>query len=229
MNPNDPNIVLVELVVKHLGELCQKLVFVGGYATGLLVTDSGRPPVRAITDVDLIAEVASVTSYYTLHGQLKANGFTEDMEVNCRWRIDDLKVDVMPLDEKILGFTNRWYPLAIQKANPYRLPGGSIIRLVAPPVFLATKLEAFYGRGKGDYGVSPDMEDIITVVDGRPELLDEIAATDSDLRGYLMEEIEGLLGDPQFTDTLNWHIAGDAANQARVPEVLRRLRSIAGL
>ncbi|MDQ3563989.1 MAG: hypothetical protein M3436_07555 [Pseudomonadota bacterium] len=73
------------------------------------------------------------------------------------------------------------------------------------------------------------MEDIITVVDGRPELLDEIAAADSDLRGYLMEEIEGLLGDSQFTDTLNWHFAGDAANQVRMPEVLRRLRSIAGL
>lgn len=229
MNPNDPNIALVELVVRRLGELCDRLVFVGGCATGLLVTDAGRPPVRATKDVDLIAEVANVTSYVMLQHELKAKGFTEDMEVSCRWRVGDLKVDVMPHDEKILGFTNRWYPLAIQQANSYRLPSGSVIRLVAPPIFVATKLEAFYGRGKGDYGVSHDMEDIVTVVDGRSELLDEIAAADSDLRAYLMEEVEDLLGDPQFTDTLNWHFAGDPANQARVPEVLRRLRSIAGL
>jgi predicted nucleotidyltransferase len=229
MNPRDPNVALVEIVVSRLDRLCEELVFVGGCATGLLVTDLARPPVRATKDVDLVAEVTSVTSYYALHSELKARGFAEDKKVNCRWRLGDLKVDIMPLDPKILGFTNRWYPQAVMEAMPYRLPSGSAIRLVPPAVFIATKLEAFYGRGKGDYGVSHDMEDIITVIDGRPELLTEIASADSELRQYLADEIEDLLGNPSFTDTLGYHFAGDAANQARVPEVLRRLRAIAGI
>lgn len=43
----------------------------------------------------------------------------------------------------------------------------------AAPYFCATKLEAFGGRGKNDYLASHDLEDLITVVDGRPELLED--------------------------------------------------------
>lgn len=229
MNPHDPNILLVEFVVKSLGAICERFVFVGGSATGLLITDAARPPVRATKDVDVIAELASLVSYYQLQGELKRIGFQEDPEVTCRWRIGDLKVDVMPTKEVGLGFSNRWYPRAAQQATRYRLPSGAEIRLVSPPLFVATKLEAFHGRGNGDYGASHDMEDIVTVVDGRPELATEIAASDADLRAYIVDELDALLADEQFVDTLNWHFAGDAANQARVPEVIQRLRNIAGI
>jgi hypothetical protein len=37
--------------------------------------------------------------------------------------------------------------------------------------FVATKFEAFHGRGNNDHLASHDLEDIITVVDGRPELM----------------------------------------------------------
>jgi predicted nucleotidyltransferase len=229
MNPNDPNVLLVEFVVRSLGDICERFVFVGGSATGLLITDPARPPVRATKDVDVIAEIASLVGYYELQGELKRLGFREDPEVTCRWRIGDLKVDVMPTQEVVLGFTNRWYPRAAQQATRYRLPSGAEIRLVSPPLFIATKIEAFHGRGNGDYGVSHDMEDIVTVVDGRPELATEIAASDADLRAYIVEEIDALLADEQFVDTLNWHFAGDAANQARVPQVIQRFRNIAGI
>ena len=38
MNPNDPNILLVEFVVRSLGDIRERFVFVGGSATGLLIT-----------------------------------------------------------------------------------------------------------------------------------------------------------------------------------------------
>jgi predicted nucleotidyltransferase len=229
MNPNDPNVLLVEFVVRSLGDIRERFVFVGGSATGLLITDAARPPVRATKDVDVIAEIASLVGYYELQGELKRLGFREDPDITCRWRIGDLKVDVMPTQEVGLGFTNRWYPRAAQRATQYRLPSGAEIRLVSPPLFIATKLEAFHGRGNGDYGASHDMEDIVTVVDGRPELATEIAASDPDLRAYIVDEIDALLADEQFVDQLNWHFAGDAANQARVPQVILRFRNIAGI
>jgi hypothetical protein len=61
MNPNDPNLPMLELVVRELGELLGRFVFVGGCATGLLVTDVAAAPVRATQDVDVIAEVLTLT------------------------------------------------------------------------------------------------------------------------------------------------------------------------
>ena len=45
MNPNDPNVLMLDIVAGRLGdELCQQLVFVGGAVAGLLITDPAQPP-----------------------------------------------------------------------------------------------------------------------------------------------------------------------------------------
>ena len=54
------------------------------------------------------------------------------------------RLDVMPTDERILGFSNRWYGPAIGAAQTIRA-GRHDIRVVTTPYFLATKLEAFHG------------------------------------------------------------------------------------
>jgi hypothetical protein len=61
-----------------------------------------------------------------------------------------MKLDVMPIEERILGFTNRWYRAAMDAAQDAELQAGLRIRVVTAPYFLATKLEAFRGRGKRD-------------------------------------------------------------------------------
>lgn len=231
MNPNDPNVRLVEGLIRHLGELKDEFVFVGGCATGLLITDTARPPVRATTDVDLVARVATRSDYYKLANQLRALGFTEDKDsgVLCRWRIAEFNVDIMPIDKEILGFSNRWYREAVETATLCSLPSGATINLISPLLFLATKLEAFHDRGNQDYGVSHDMEDILTVVDGRPELIDELVGLPIHVKEYLRDEFDALLSEPEFVDSINWHLAGDAANQARSLIIIERLRSIAEL
>ena len=229
MNPNDPNIALIESAVSCLGELCDRFVFVGGTTTGLLVTDSLRPVARATQDVDLIVEVASLAAYYELSDELRSLGFREDIELTCRWRFGELIFDVIPTRDVGLGFENRWYSLAAAEAVPLSLPSGAIIRVVTPVLFIATKIEAFYGRGHGDYGASHDIEDIISVVDGRPELVNEVADSEPDLRNYLVAEVDDLLATREFVDSISWHLLGLAENQARVPEIIRRLRAIAEL
>jgi hypothetical protein len=54
MNPLDPNVQQLQLVARALKDLREKLVFVGGCVTGILITDTARPPVRATQDVDLL-------------------------------------------------------------------------------------------------------------------------------------------------------------------------------
>lgn len=226
MNPQDPNVLLLEVVSSALGALRERVVFVGGCAVGLMITDTARPPVRATQDVDLIVEIHGTVAYYQLEQQLKKAGLVPDHDVICRWRLGDLKVDVMPTDENILGFSNRWYPDAIRHAQLIALPSGRQIRLISPPLLLATKIEAFYDRGAGDFGASHDIEDIVNLIDGRPELPDEVMAASADLLRYLKEEFDDLLAT-RFVDVIGWHLGSQ--EQSRSEVVIERMRKIAGL
>ncbi len=233
MNPNDPNVVLLELVAARLGErLRDEFVFVGGAVAGLLITDPALPAIRPTEDVDLIVHAAVLADYHRVEQALRERGFVQDMAPTapiCRWRVGNVAVDVMPTLEKILGFSNRWYPLALQTARPAMLPSGTAIRLVPAPVFLATKLEAFAGRGNNDYLFSHDLGDLVSVIDGREELLDECANAPAELRTYLRERFAALLSSPAFIESLPGHMPGDAASQERVPELEDKLRRLAQL
>jgi hypothetical protein len=145
----------------------------------------------------------------------------------CRWRAGAVAVDVMPPVESIMGFSNRWYPLALESAIPQALPSGRLIRLVAAPVFLATKLEAFSGRGNNDYLFSHDLGDFLAVIDGRDSLIDECRASSEELKTYLGERVAGLLATPAFIEALPGHLPGDSASQQRLPDLEDKLRAIA--
>lgn len=229
MNPRDPNVQQLQIVAKALGHLREKLVFVGGCATGILITDSGRPPVRATQDVDLIAEIASKAKYYELAEDLRKLGFKEDVgNVICRWNIGNLKVDVMPSIENVMNFSNRWYPNAIRESVATTLPDDTTIRVITAPYFIATKLEAFYSRGQGDY-MSHDIEDILNVIDGRPSVVQEILNQHGEVAQYLKSELDDLISDDAFLQSVPTHFLPNATDQQRVAIVLARIRQIAGL
>lgn len=223
------NIELISTVANRLGPLLDRVVFLGGAATGLLITDTAAPDVRPTLDVDVIVEISSRMDYYRLEESLRNLGFKPDQDEGapiCRWIVDRIKVDVMPTDEKILGFSNRWYSPAIKGAREMELPGGTKIHIVTAPYFLATKIEAFYGRGKGDYMASHDMEDIIALFDGRPEIIDEIRSSTSELRNYLAETFQAFLKNNKFLESLPGHLPPDPASQGRVKVVKGRIEEI---
>lgn len=231
MNPNDPNVAMMELVADRLGEaLRHELVFVGGAVAGLLITDPAQPAIRPTEDVDLLVETAIRADYHRVEDALRRRGFVNDTSKDapiCRWRIDTVVVDVMPTLKDILGFSNRWYPLALATARQERLPSGTAIRMVTAPVFVATKFEAFADRGKNDYLFSHDLGDLISVIDGRDELIDECRLLDAELKDYLRSRVRGLLASPALLDALPGHLPGDAASQARVPDLENKLRLLA--
>jgi hypothetical protein len=225
----DPNLELLETAAHVLRPFLDDLVFVGGCATGLLITDPASAGIRPTTDVDAITEVSSYAAYSRLSERLRQQGLTEDTREGapiCRWRYEDLTIDVMPTDERILGFSNRWYRPAIASAEDVAL-GDLRIRLVTPVYFLATKLEALHGRGHDDVSGSPDLEDLIAVVDGRPEIVTEVLAAASDVRTYLASELRQLLAVPAFVDALSGFLLPDSASQARRPLLLDRLTALA--
>lgn len=225
----NPNLEILEMAVDHLGTLADDMVFLGGCATGLLLTDVAAPPIRATQDVDVITEVASLGDYHRLSGQLRKRGFKEDQSPDapiCRWVAAGVVLDVMPTRPEILGFGNEWYQPALDAAVAVELPSGKRIRMVTAPYFLVTKLAAFDSRGKGDYVASHDMEDIVAVLDGRPEITNEVKRADEVLRKHLITRFAALLRDTKFVASLPGHLPGDTASQARAPLVMERITEI---
>jgi predicted nucleotidyltransferase len=225
-NPNLERLIAAAVLLRPiLGDL----VFVGGTVTSLLVTDEGAGLPRTTLDVDAIAEIGSYAEYTAFGERLRALGFSEDPSEGaplCRWVHSGTILDVMPLDERILGFSNRWYRAAMEAATAHQLFRNLEIRVVTAPYFLATKIEAFKSRGRGDFFASHDLEDLIFVIDGRSTIVEEVQAETRLLREYLRTEIAGLLATPGFIDALPGYLLPDAASQARIGTVLHRVKAI---
>ncbi|MCP3478023.1 hypothetical protein NLM33_49140 (plasmid) [Bradyrhizobium sp. CCGUVB1N3] len=221
---------MLKTVAVALGDdLRERLVFVGGCTTALYITDPiTLEGVRATDDVDLIVDLAGFAAWAELMDQLRQRGFAEAPEDNviCRMKLGELKVDFMPDDEAILGFSNRWYAKGIETAVPTALDEALVIRRLTPPLFVATKLEAYRGRGGGDLIGSRDAEDILLLVDGREELTDEVAAAEPEIRDYIAEQITELfLADENFDHFLEGNIRGP---EGRADIVNDRLEALAG-
>lgn len=227
----DPNIELLIRVAEALGDLRERFVFVGGCATALLITDPAAPPVRATHDVDAVIAIVSLAEYRRLGEALRGRGFSQTLaegEPPFRWTLAGMKFDVMPTSETVLGFSNRWYEPAIETAVTLRLRENLDVRLVTPACFVATKLVAFEDRGKGDYLESHDLEDVLSVMDGRPEIVNELAQAEPGLRGYVAKVFARLVADEGFLNALPGLIV-EGSPAARLPVVLERLRKIAAL
>jgi predicted nucleotidyltransferase len=227
----NPNLEILTFAVAQLGELADEMVFLGGCATGLLITDSAAPPIRQTQDVDAIVQVVSRAEYYQLAKKLRTKGFTEDTSDGapiCRWKTDKVTMDIMPTDTQILGFGNNWYGPAVEHAETISLYPEKQIRLVSGPYFLITKLEAYEGRGAGDYQMSHDIEDIVAVLDGRPGIAEEVKRAEPDLRQELSDRFITMLNDKRFVEAVSGHMPTDDTSQARVPIIMKVIEVIAG-
>ena len=222
----NPNLGLLMAMAHAMGELRERVVFVGGCATGLLVTNMAVIDVRSTEDVDAIIEIVSLPAYHGLRPQLSKLGFVQTMEDNTppfRWLWRGMQLDLVPLDEKVLGFANRWYRAGFANAVLSEPESGLVLRHLSAPYFLATKFEAFKDRGRNDVYASHDLEDIITVVDGRAELLHEIAQANVDVKTHIVGNIRALVAHPEIENAL----PGIVLRPIRAATVLQRLQAIA--
>nr|WP_178123632.1 hypothetical protein [Pseudomonas spelaei] len=197
---------MLEEVAEALGEeLREQVAFVGGCTTVLLITDEyTQESIRGTDDVDLVIHLTSTAEWYRLEENLKPKGFknTGQDTVTCRLRLGALKVDFMPTDEKVLGFSNTWFVGGLKNALYHGLPNGARIKVFAAPWFLAAKLQAYQGRGNGDVLMSNDIEDIIALIDGREELVEEMKQAPQELKHFVSEQLCALLRLTAFQDVV---------------------------
>ncbi len=226
------NIELLEIAAEALGELVDDVMFVGGATVELWLTRPSTMDVRPTEDVDVVVEVTTRTAFHAFEAKLRDRRFAEDQEsrVICRWRHRDsgLILDAMPARAEILGFENRWQAEALPHAVERALPSGALIRAAPPPYLLAMKLEAFGGRGRGDFIGSRDFEDIATLLDRRAEIIGEVRDADAPLRTFVAGETGRLLAEDRMLDGLAAALPPDAISQQRVTAViLPALRALA--
>ncbi|HAU1212491.1 TPA: hypothetical protein F8R83_03190 [Legionella pneumophila] len=219
---------MLEIVARKLGNLNDEIVYLGGCTTALFITDPLSLDVRSTLDVDCIIDVISLVQYQKFEKQLKEKGFYRSMndDVICRWHFDDIILDVMPTDEKILGWGNYWYKEAMNHAISHQITEDLCIKSVTAPYFLATKIEAFKSRGNNDFLGSHDFEDIITVIAGCVEIGKEVQASNDNLKKHLQSVFCELLENDQFIQSLPGHVSDGPVTIQRVQTVIERIKKI---
>jgi predicted nucleotidyltransferase len=227
------NRTLLTGVARELGSLRKEVVFVGGQVTELLITSPAATRIRPTTDVDIVVEASTHWDYGQVEAELRAMGFKHDATKGspiCRWTTPGgFILDVMPAEGQFLGFTNKWYAQALRSARWVSIAVDLEIRIPTAPVFLGTKWEAFLNRGAGDLLGSHDLEDIISLIAGRAEIILEVASASSGLRAYLADAARAFLEN----DMAAYAVQGALPDAIRVPELvpqtIDRIRALARL
>lgn len=222
----EENLQILAEVATALGPWKDQVVFIGGAVVGLLVTDPAAAPIRHTEDVDLVVGATTQLHYRQVDGALLGLGFRNDPDRH-RWsyRLGRILVDVLPSEPAAFGLKGQWTKAALEHNFSHPLAAGIDIKVVAAAYFLALKLEAFSDRGSGDF-LHKDIEDIITLIDGRDELLSELSGSrDATLKTFVREHIRtnktGLL------DSAQGHIGGGAGERLRLPNVRNRIEELA--
>lgn len=226
------NITTMADVAERLIPLQIPFAFLGGAVVPLLLDNPSLVDVRPTKDIDVIIEVMAKSKMHILDEQLRSIGFLHDISEGapqCRWILNGVLVDVMPVSEEASGWTSTWFREALITSYPMELSNNVRANIITAPYFLATKLEAFLDRGQRDYYGSPDIEDMMLVIDGRSELISEIEEGNPGLQRYISKHFHQLLIDRSFVESLHGHVPSDPASQMRAPLLLEKIRKISQL
>jgi predicted nucleotidyltransferase len=194
---------VIRKIALALGPLNEHVVFVGGATVGLYIDDPAAEDVRPTKDVDISLSIATLGELEAIREDLTRKGFKQSSEdhVICRFRYEDIKVDVM--NTKAVG----WAP-----ANPWFAPGfarcetidieDQHVQILPLPYFLASKFIAFEGRGSQEPRTSHDLEDIIYVFDNRTDIVEQLTAAPEDVKPYLIAQLQNIVSNRQIQEAI---------------------------
>jgi hypothetical protein len=222
----------VAAVAIALGELRDRVVFIGGAIAPLLQTDPPFPRARATSDVDGVVMTSTYAEVQELHDQLAAAGFRRDLADPRhihRWiSPNGVPFDLVPTGEHLGGTGNPWDALAIETAVETTLDEGITIRHAAAPAFLALKWAAHHDRGRDDPRSSHDLEDLLALAASRPSIIAEVAAAPRQLREHLAKQTRAFLDDPAIDELLFCHLNNAQDPAHTVAGVRAALEKMAG-
>ncbi len=228
MRPVDVDTLL--RIARQLNKLDVPYCFTGGVVIVFLLDNPRLVTVRPTDDVDVITSVVTRIAYTHLEEKIRGLGFSHDTSEgapSCRWIYEGTKVDIMPAKDPTGQFSDRWFEYALSSAED-RVIGDLTIRIISATAFVATKLAAFHDRGDNDF-YHHDLEDVLTIIDGRQSFVTELKKEDAALCEFVALNIQTLISNPRFRDALPGHLESDDASQARLPILSAKLSDISAL
>lgn len=194
LTPGQRNSELLSAMANRMGELRERVVFLGGAVLSLLITDPDVRAVRLAKDVDAVFRWSDKKDLYAFEDGLWARGFEKCVGGSVsRWLVNHMALDVLPASSATVGFDARWLDEAWKTATPVQLSDELSVKVVASPVQLAVKLVAFMSRGRGNYFASSDIADIVVLCGGRSQVSAEAASyPNSQLKDFLGEQLRPL-------------------------------------
>jgi hypothetical protein len=193
-SPQQYNRELLLTMARKMGALRERVVFTGGTALPLLLSDPDVQPIRFAKDVDVIFSWSDKKDLYDFEDGLWDLGFEKRSSgAVTRWRLDDWMLDVLPADPATVGFNARWFGEAWQSATPVELAEQLTVKVISSPALIATKLSAFLRRGRGNHFTSSDIADVLLLCGGRSQVTAEIASyPDAELKKFVKEQLKPL-------------------------------------
>lgn len=193
---NTINLEVIRKIAVALGAMNEQVVYVGGATVSLHINDPAADDVRPTKDLDISLAIASLGELEVIRKQLIRKGFKQSPEddIICRFRYEDIKVDVM--STKAVGWApaNPWFASGFAQKEIIEIEDQKI-QILPLPYFLASKFSAFNDRGAIDPRTSHDLEDIVYVLDNRMDIVEKLAKVPDDVRSYLADQLQRILDD----------------------------------
>jgi predicted nucleotidyltransferase len=243
--PDHPSIHRIAQVAVALGDLRERVVFIGGAIAPLLQTSPPFPSARTTKDVDAVAATASYGDITALDHELRARDFqtvhlarAADQEhgdipnqphVHKWLSPGGIEFDLVPSGAHLGGTGSTWDRFALEGAETIELRPGLWIRHASAPAFLAMKWAAHHDRGTEAPLESTDLEDILALIASRPTLMQELRASPPELREYVRAQTAEFLTNPDAGDLLSAHLNNVSARATVIDAVHVALKQIATL
>ncbi|MGB5172537.1 nucleotidyl transferase AbiEii/AbiGii toxin family protein [Eudoraea sp.] len=213
-------------VALALGNLNKEVVYVGGAMVSLYINDPAAEDIRPTKDIDLTFQLTTFAKLEKLREQLIERGFTQNAEdtVNCRFRYEDLKVDVMSTKSVGWAPSNRWFAAGFDKALT-KTVDDITIKLLPLPFFIATKMEAFFERGIKDVYASHDLEDIVYLFNYTTNIDYQLIRATQEVNIYLREKLKEIIENKTILTAIRGSLYYEQADE-RMEIIEQRIQNI---
>lgn len=213
-------------IAMALGELNEKVVYVGGAVVSLYIDDTSAEDVRPTKDIDITLEIFTLGELEKLRQLLNQKGFYQTAEDNviCRFRYDEMKIDVMATRPIGWAPANPWFDAGIHSTLAIDIEDVTI-KILSLPYFLATKFAAFTERGRIDPRTSHDFEDIVYLLNYTSYLKPAVLNADMEVQVFLKQAFLEILDSSALQEAVIGNLFHE--NQmARFNKILNLLKEI---
>lgn len=226
MKNTNINRKVITKIAGALGELNERVVYVGGAVVSLYANDPAADDVRPTQDLDISMEIASLGELEKLREELMKKGFVQksEDEVICRFRYETIKVDVMATKQIGWAPANAWFKPGFKYLQEVKIDEQKI-RILSLSYFLATKFSAFNDRGKSEPRASHDFEDITYILDNRTDLIEEIRQAPDDVKKYLKGEFKKILADETLKEAIYANLYHET-QESRFEKIIESVKAV---